>query len=281
MPMNLEEDQMDQESYFQLMLEGLTPQVQVGNLNAFEIYATQRDILGKRSMLKLKDISEADIKSFPIFYSIVQLMEIAQNTGPIPLFGKENELNNDLVQFLMPSLPFNPVETPSLERDLPKWNELFTSLATMSGFFKIIDNKLTLTPKASFHLSQKNYKILFQRLFVTHARKFNLGYFDHYALDYVGNSENGMLIFLLFCYGNEPKPFKFFYQKFSKLYPFLESEKFLQGLHPGVGFRAWHKRICVHLLRLWGLLELHPNEGNEKRRISISSVGKNFILVKN
>ncbi|MGB3545702.1 MAG: hypothetical protein WBA17_01940 [Saprospiraceae bacterium] len=100
------------------------------------------------------------------------------------------------------------------------WIQNIRLLATLSGLAKNGKEQLTLTARGRKLVEAEDWPTIFQWVFLTQLRKFNMGYHDGYP-----ETDAQLLcpyvLYLLVRYGHDTRPLTFYVEKFVQAFPIL------------------------------------------------------------
>ena len=106
------------------------------------------------------------------------------------------------------------------ETDVPGLTTVHRN-AEMAGLLRKVHGKITLTKNAERLRQPAHRPELLRRVLSNFTEKFNWAYHDGYDAPLVGQFGWGFTIYLLLKFGGEPRPLKFYADKYQQAFPHL------------------------------------------------------------
>jgi len=142
-------------------------------------------------------------------------------------------------------------------------------ICELAGLTKKRHGKLTLTKNGEKLSRPKNVSLLFEKIFTTNYKKFNLGYHDGYPDKTGFQNCFGYTLYMLLRYGNEMKTKKFYANKNLVAFPMLPGDFIEDSSYSTPEGRcesAYWVRIFLRFLKYYGFLEFQGKAESSWRR---------------
>ena len=130
--------------------------------------------------------------------------------------------------------------------------------AVMAGLLRKVHGKLSLTKNGERLRLPAHRAELLLRVLMAFTEKFNWAYHDGYAAPTVGQTGWAFTLFLLLKFGAEPRPLRFYADKYEQAFPFLLADL------PGTNWNTpaeqllscYGHRVFAHFGRWFGLADM-------------------------
>lgn len=238
------------------------------------------------SPVRFQEATKADYQRVPILNQMKYFLNLIRESGEIKLTAK-GFLPTNLVKQIYDQEFLEEVIFHSYKPNVFKESDSMTVnltrlLAELSGLTKKRNNKLSLT-KNGEKLLTKDDK-LFELMFKTLATKFNLGYYDAYPDEEIGQTGFGFSLILLHKYGKTKHLNTFYAEKYFKAFPFLykPDKEFVLKVSKNWPDRCYSTRTFERFLNYFGLIKMEITGEilNNKKYISKTYLFDKLIRVR-
>ena len=130
----------------------------------------------------------------------------------------------------------------------------------LTGITKKRNNKISLTKKGMKLFKPDQKEALFKALFITHCKRFNLGYHDGYPQEVGVQKTFGFTLYLLLRYGNEKRKLDFYTKKSLLAFPFeLNNFKDSWSTPEKKYHNCYQIRIFRYFLKHYNFVDYNPH----------------------
>lgn len=206
-------------------------------------------------------VTKETLGELPFFRLFRIYLEHIDKEGELKLTARGN-LPRTLVRLLYDTklLPEQPIESGIVKLYKEGDSIVIQNLkliGDMSGITKKRNNKLSLTKKGEkWYRSEKQFE-LFQQVFETNIRKFNLGYHDGFPQESGVQQVLPYTLYLLLKFGRELRPAAFYGEKVMTAFPHLLTSFGTAWSPPDVHFQHCYRvRTLERCLAYYGFVEV-------------------------
>lgn len=227
--------------------------------SAIEMHHILFNSFEDQNPLQFNILPESDYSKIPIFNQIRYYLSLIEKSGEIKLTDK-GFLPTKIVADIYSQgfLKDEPIEKGFVrlykESDVMSVN-LTRIIVELSGLIKKRNGKISLTKSAKKIVENKHS--LLKLIFLTFARKFNLGYYDGFDAPGIGQSGFGFSLILLSNYGSQRRLGSFYAEKYFEAFPMM-----LDNVNPRYGSleaystRCYILRTFERFLNYFGLIRI-------------------------
>ena len=208
-------------------------------------------------LVKFKRLDDSDFEQIPIFRQLKCLVEILKRDGKIKLTATGALPVKLLTEIYKQGVPCKYIEKNGCKIRLEAecvTVELTHILAKLTKIIKEQKGVMTLT-KSGEKLIKDNQALL-ELMIKKFTTEFNFAYFDHFESDNTAGVGNGFSLILVSKYGNEPRSYKFYAEKYFAAFPMLVADFSSYDTPPEyLAARCYEMRTFDIYLENFGLVE--------------------------
>ena len=192
-------------------------------LSPFQMHYLIHEPLHPDSILKIKELSEEQLESIPMFCQIRFLAQIIADSnglkltqsGFLPMKVVEAVYNQGYIKEYFVE---QGIQKRMREDEIASIY-IARILLEVMGMTKIRSGKLSLTKKAEKLLA--NGQLFLNTLLQNYLKKFNWGFMDGYEDDRIGQMAGAFSIYLVHKFGNQKRMDTFYAEKYIQAFPML------------------------------------------------------------
>ena len=206
-------------------LKNNAPQSEFEGYSSNQMSVILHQLWSEQSPVQLKEMSEEDMNSIPLFRQMMFLTDYLQREGKIKLTATKA-----IPPKIVKEMYALGAKDPDIESGLTKLTKELDSVSVnlthiLLKIMKVIKEQkgiMTLTKQGEKLI--ENHQLFVKKMLQCFTHEFNFAYLDDYPSERIGNAGCGFSIILLAKYGDLNYSFRFYAAKYFDAFPVLLEE---------------------------------------------------------